>query len=64
MAVFISVSLKTQLLGIKVMIEFHRQCRKKIISVQHVNCSGSVVTVNFVISTSNFPLAVSDSTHM
>jgi hypothetical protein len=64
MAVFISVSLKTQILEIKVTTEFHRQCRKKLISVQHVNCSGSVVTVNFVISTSNFPLALSDSTYM
>jgi hypothetical protein len=64
MAVFISVSLKTQLLGIKVATEFHRQCRKKLISVQRVNCSGNVVTVTFMILTSNFPLAVSDSTYM
>jgi hypothetical protein len=52
-AVFWSLSLKTELLGVKVTINFHRQCHKNLISVQCVNCSGCVVTINFVILASN-----------
>jgi hypothetical protein len=60
-AVFCSVSLKTELLGVKVTIEFQRQCHKNLIFAQGVNCSGRVVTVNVVILTSKFPIVVSGS---
>jgi hypothetical protein len=60
-AVFLNVSLKTELLTVKVTIEFHRQCNKTLISAQCVNCSGRVVTVNVVILTSNFQIVVSGS---
>jgi hypothetical protein len=63
-AVFLSVPHKTELLGVKVTIDFQGQCRKNLISVQCVNCSGRLVTINFVISTSEFELVVSDSKYM
>jgi hypothetical protein len=57
--VFWSVPHKTELLGVKVTIDFQRQCRKNLITVQSVNCSGRVATTNFVIPTIKFPLVVS-----
>jgi hypothetical protein len=60
-SVFYSVSLKTELLEVKVTISFHRQCHKNVISAQCVNCSGLVVTINIVILTSKFPTVVSGS---
>jgi hypothetical protein len=59
--VFSSVPHKTELLGVKETIDLQGQCRKNLISVQCVNCSGRLVTINFVISTSEFELVVSDS---
>jgi hypothetical protein len=58
---FLSVSLKTELLEVKVTIEFHSQCHKNLISAQCVNCSGRVVTINVMILTSKFPIVVSGS---
>jgi hypothetical protein len=58
-AVFWSLSLKTELLGVKVTIQ--RQCRKNLIFAQCVNWRGCVVTINFVILDSNFPIVVSGS---
>ena len=52
---------KTVLLGVKVTIEFQKQCCKNLISVQCVNCSGNPVTINFVIPASKFPLTMSGS---
>jgi hypothetical protein len=60
-SVFWSVSLKTELLEVKVTIEFHRHCHKNLISAQCVNCSRRVVTINVVILTSKFPTVVSGS---
>jgi hypothetical protein len=60
-AVFWIESHNTELLGVKVTVDFQRQCHKNLISVQCVNCSGSLVTINFVIPASKFPLVVSGS---
>jgi hypothetical protein len=60
-AVFWTVSLKTELLGVKLTTKFHRQCHKTLISAQCVNCSGCVVTINVMIPTSKFPVVVSRS---
>jgi len=55
MAMFCSVSHKKELLGVKVTIDFQKQCHKNLISVQ------CLVTINFVILASEFPPVVSDS---
>jgi hypothetical protein len=55
---------KNKLLEVKVSIEFQRQRRKNLISVQCLNCSGHLVTTNFEITASKFPFVVSGSKYM
>jgi hypothetical protein len=52
---------KNELLEVKVTIEFQRQCGKNLISAQCVNCSGHLVTTNFEITASKFPIVVSST---
>jgi hypothetical protein len=52
---------KNELLEVKVTIDFQRQRCKNLISVQCVNCSGCIVTTNFEILASKFPIVVSGS---
>jgi hypothetical protein len=56
-----SVSVKTELLEVKVTIEFHRQCHKNLISARCVSCSGRVATINVMVLTSKFLIVVSGS---
>ena len=61
---FLSVPHKNELLGVKVTIDFQRQCHKNLITMQSVNYSGRAVTTNFVIPTIKFRREVSDSKYM
>jgi hypothetical protein len=55
---------KNKLLEVKVTTDFQRQRRKNFISVQCVNCSGRIVTTNFDIPASKFPIVVPGSKYM
>jgi hypothetical protein len=52
---------KNELLEVKVTTEFQRQRCKNLISAQCVNCSGRLVTTNFEITASKFPIVVTGS---
>jgi hypothetical protein len=61
MAIFWIESHKNELLRVKVTIYFRASAAKNLISVQCVNCSGSLVTINFITVASKFPILVSSS---
>jgi aminoglycoside phosphotransferase family enzyme len=59
-AVFLNVSLKSELLGVKVTTEFHRQCHKNL-SLRNVKIVVDVDVINVMILTSKFQIVVSGS---